>query len=424
VRSFLGAPDVVIVGGGPAGAVAGLIAARAGARVRILERARFPRDKLCGDTLNPGALALLRRLGVADPIEVRGLPVDGMIVSGEGGVEIIGRYPGSLQGRAIVRRELDAILLQAAIDVGCEVHHAAVRRAVVADDRQSRDGQRVVGVIVDGAGGARYERRLDAPVIIGADGRKSVLAFGLGLSRHPARPRRWAVGAYVSGVRPETTASDNCLGSHPRQFGEMHVRKNCYIGVAPIPGGLTNVCVVREMFGPDAQFRDPVAVITSCLRSDPGLRDRFAAATFVAPPVVLGPLAVDPSGGSIDGLILAGDAAGFIDPMTGDGLHFAIRGGELAADAALRVLANGWDDVHTALAAARASAFAKKWRFNRVLRALVASPRAVEAAALGARILPGVLRAVIAHAGDCHVAAGVGSGVRPGVRSGVGSGVR
>ncbi len=133
---------------------------------------------------------------------------------------------------------------------------------------------------------------------------------------------------------------------------------------------------------------------------------------------------MDPNGGSIDGLILAGDAAGFIDPMTGDGLHFAIRGGELAADAALRVLANGWDGVHAALAAARDRAFAKKWRFNRVLRALVASPRAVEAAALGARIVPGVLRAVIAHAGDCHVAAGVGSGVRPGVRSGVGSGVR
>ena len=308
--------------------------------------------------------------------------------------------------------------------MGCEVHHVVVRRAVVADDRQSRDRQRVVGVIVDAAGGARYERRLDAPVVIGADGRKSVLAFGLGLARHPARPRRWAVGAYLSGVRPETIARANCLGSDPRQFGEMHVRKNCYIGVAPVPGGLTNVCVVRETFGPDAQFRDPAAVITNCLGSDPRLRDRFAGATFVAPPVVLGPLAVDANGGSIDGLILAGDAAGFIDPMTGDGLHFAIRGAELAADAALRVLANGWDGVHSALAAARARAFARKWRFNRVLRALVASPRAVEAAALGARILPGVLRAVIAHSGDCHVAAGVGSGVGPGVRSGVGSGVR
>jgi len=85
--------DVVIVGAGPAGAVAGLVLARAGARVRIVDRATFPRDKLCGDTLNPGALARLRALGIAGPIETRGLPVDGMILTGERGVRVEGRYP-------------------------------------------------------------------------------------------------------------------------------------------------------------------------------------------------------------------------------------------------------------------------------------------------------------------------------------------
>ncbi len=126
---------------------------------------------------------------------------------------------------------------------------------------------------------------------------------------------------------------------------------------------------------------------------------------MVSPPVVLGPLAVDASAGAFDGLFLAGDAAGFIDPMTGDGLRFAIRGGELAADAALRVLAQGWKGAHAALARARADAFRGKWRFNRALRALVGSPRAVSAAAAGARLAPGILRAVIARAGDCHLAA-------------------
>src|SRR3954447_25604796 len=95
-----GPQDVLIVGGGPAGAIAGLAAARAGARVRILDRATFPRHKLCGDSLNPGALAILRRLGVSDEIEARGLPVGGMIVSGEGGVTIVGRYPQGLHGRS------------------------------------------------------------------------------------------------------------------------------------------------------------------------------------------------------------------------------------------------------------------------------------------------------------------------------------
>ena len=67
--------DVVIVGAGPAGTSAGIVLARAGARVRIFDRAAFPRDKLCGDTINPGALARLRALGVADAIESRGLRV-------------------------------------------------------------------------------------------------------------------------------------------------------------------------------------------------------------------------------------------------------------------------------------------------------------------------------------------------------------
>src|SRR5712691_9485372 len=103
--------DVLIVGAGPAGAVAAVVLARAGARVRILDRATFPRDKLCGDTLNPGTLALMRTLGLAASIEADALPVDGMIVTGEGGVAIEGRYPRGLQGRSIARRDLDWALL-------------------------------------------------------------------------------------------------------------------------------------------------------------------------------------------------------------------------------------------------------------------------------------------------------------------------
>jgi len=89
--------------------------------------------------------------------------------------------------------------------------------------------------------------------------------------------------------------------------------------------------------------------------------------------------------------------------MTGDGLGFAIRGGELAAAAALAALEHGWHGVHARLAAERRREFGGKWRFNRTLRALVASPRAVDAAAVAARLAPGVLRAVIARAGDCNL---------------------
>src|SRR5215211_7186652 len=111
--------DVLIVGAGPAGSVAGAILARAGVRVRIVDRAVFPRDKLCGDTINPGALAILRRLELIAGIERRGLRVGGMRVTGDG-VAIDGAYPDGVYGYAILRRELDSILLEHAIAAGCE----------------------------------------------------------------------------------------------------------------------------------------------------------------------------------------------------------------------------------------------------------------------------------------------------------------
>jgi flavin-dependent dehydrogenase len=170
---------------------------------------------------------------------------------------------------------------------------------------------------------------------------------------------------------------------------------------------LTNACFVASIGARTVRdWRNPAALLGAALARDALLRDRFAHATLVAPPVVLGPLAVDVVAvPHIDGLLLAGDASGFIDPMTGDGLRFAFRGGELAARAALRVLDHGWDGIHEALASERAAAFAPKWRFNRALRALVSSPRAVAAAGMAARLAPAALRAIVAHAGDCNVPA-------------------
>ncbi len=372
--------DVLIVGAGPAGTVAATVLARAGVRVRIVDRAMFPREKLCGDTINPGTLARLRRLRLADAIDEQGVAISGMLVTGEGGVAIEARYPNGLCGRSLSRTALDWELLQQAVSAGAQFEPGvAVRQAVVAE---TPGGPRVEGVAIRSG-------VLDARVTIAADGRRSALAFGLKLAHHPSRPRRWAVGAYFEGA---------CGTS---SFGEMHIRRGRYVGVAPIPEGLTNVCLVRNM---SRAFRDPAALLRSTLESDAGLGDRFARARLVAPPAVLGPLAVDVNDKTIDGLILAGDAAGFIDPMTGDGLQFAVRGGELAAVAALDALQDGWNGVHGRLAAARRREFLPKWRFNRLLRMLVASPAAVRAAAVGARLSPAVVRALVARAGDCDLA--------------------
>lgn len=377
--------DVVIAGAGPAGALAALILARAGVRVRVFERARFPRPKLCGDTLNPGARAVLaRHLDVA-ALDGRSDPIDGMILTGPGGVRIRASYGAGLTGRAVTREVLDAWLVEQAVAAGAAVEElVSVREPAFAEGR-------VAGLrVATGARAVPHPARL----VIAADGRRSVLAFGRGHARHPRRPRRWAIGAYFTGA-----------DAVPR-LGEMHVRRGHYIGVAPVPGGLTNACLVVPHHHGDTPLPAPAEMLARYLRADPDLGPRFAHAVPVSAPMVLGPMGADAHGAGEPGLLLAGDAAGFIDPITGDGLRFAVAGAELAAAVALDVLSGRTplERAHLDLAARRRAAFAAKWRFNRLVRALVASPAAVGAAAATAARVPSLFEGLIRYAGDCHAA--------------------
>jgi len=374
--------DVLICGAGPAGSLAAILLARAGVRVRILDRARFPRDKICGDTVNPGALRVLSRHGVERAVR-GGLPVEGMIVTGPGGVRVEGRYGGGAEGRAIRRRHFDAHLAQAAVDAGADLEEGVTVTGAIVDTAASR----VTGVLARPPHGRA--RELEARLVIAADGGQSRIGRRLGLSVHPAAPRRWAVSACFDGVAGLTA------------FGEMHLRSNGYIGVAPLPGGLANACLVTA---DRSALKDPSRLLCQRLRGDRWLGERFAAARPASATACCGPLAVECPTPGMPGLLFAGDAAGFIDPMTGDGLRFALRGAELAAAEALRALESGSADAHVRLAAARAEAFGRKWRFNRTLRSLVGSPAAIRVADRGAALAPGVVRGLIRYAADLHVA--------------------
>jgi flavin-dependent dehydrogenase len=382
--------------------MAALVLARAGVKVRIVDRASFPRDKLCGDTLNPGSLAILDGHGMlGSEIRARSLSIRGMTVTGPGNAVVTADYPDDLRGASLMRRDLDAMLLDAAIEAGAEfTPGAAVRGAVFGSAAFDSARTRTAGPHIGGVRVATRHGEEDWParVVIAADGRHSTLAFALGLASYAAAPRRWAFGAYFTDVAG--------VGVH----GEMHIRPDGYIGVAPLPGGITNLCVVRELVAARAARRtesaDPMnaeQVIASALASDPILRDRFAAARRFSGITTLGPLAVEARDAGCAGLLLAGDAAGFIDPMTGDGLRFALRGGELAADAALRELSSG-APAFAYLRQTRARDFAGKWRVNRVLRSLVASPRGVAAAASVAARWSAPVRLLVGIAGDVNLA--------------------
>src|SRR6187551_1305106 len=189
-------PDVLVVGAGPAGAIAALVLARAGVRVRLIDRATFPRDKLCGDSLNPGAMALLARHGLAEAVEARGLPVEGMWLTGPGGIGVAGTYPRGLLGRSLARSDLDVMLVSAAERAGAAIELGVRVTGPLTDGDARRP--RVTGVAIASPSGRLIERR--ARVVIAADGRRSTLAVALGLTHSPRSPRRWALGAYYEGV--------------------------------------------------------------------------------------------------------------------------------------------------------------------------------------------------------------------------------
>jgi geranylgeranyl reductase family protein len=385
--------DVLVVGAGPAGSIAALVLARAGARVRLIDRARFPRDKLCGDTLNPGSLSILDRLGLSTPIRARAAAVTGMMVTGPG-ARVSADYPHRLCGVSITRRDLDLMLLNAAIDAGAHFECGVAVREPIVDERGRVHGVRVTS---DG-----HARDLHASMVIAADGRGSRLASRLHLSAYAQRPRRWAFGAYFAGVAGMTAR------------GEMHIRPDGYIGVAPLTDGVTNVSVVRD--AANLPPGDQQSFVREALALDRELRERFARAEQVSRVSVLGPLAVDARGSGCPGLLLAGDAAGFVDPMTGDGLRFAIRGGELAAQAALEEVESG-EPAFARLHALRAREFTGKWRINRALRSIVGSPRALDLAAMISKHWSKPVAYLIGVAGDVNLVGGNGGGGGNGERN-------
>jgi flavin-dependent dehydrogenase len=141
--------------------------------------------------------------------------------------------------------------------------------------------------------------------------------------------------------------------------------------------------------------------VRRAIARDPEIAARFARATFVSPVSVLGPLAVETSAPGVDGMLLAGDAAGFVDPMTGDGLHLAIRGSMLAVREIHRVLDAGvFDGAVARLADARRTSLGGKVRFNRFVRALVEESWAIRLAERAAAVAPGIIRHAVRYAGD------------------------
>lgn len=370
----MAASDVIVVGAGPAGTSTAHALTRLGARVLLLDRARFPRPKPCAEFLSPQCARILDAMGVLERVERAGAArLAGMIVRAPNGVSLRGRYipqrghaPYRPYGLSIRREVLDALLVDRVREEGVEVREGA---HVIGVERDA-DG-RVRGVrLRDGSGGERVER---SALIVGADGLHSVVARRLELTHTASWPRRIALVTHFRGARG--------IGVD----GEMHVERDGFVGIADVGDGLTTVAlVVPAARGPELS-RDRAAFLDRWLRAHAQLAPRFAEAVRVSPVRAVGPFASRARRAWAPGAALVGDAADFFDPFTGQGIHAALRGGELLARFAAAALAAPDDaSANHALArydAARRAEFRAKWRLERIIGAVVGLAPAMNRAA-------------------------------------------
>ncbi len=323
--------DVAVVGGGPAGALVAAALARRGHDVVVLERSPAYRWRACGVFSSPATVTALRALGVDDTVLAHVTrPIPAMRVETPAGTAFRLTYGDGEAGRPVGfdRSTLDPALLEMAEAAGARV----CRGARVESVRAEPDGAVLA---------ARRDEGLDevrARLVIGADGGPSLVARAAGVVRPARLPARIGLTFHLSD-RPGDPAAD----------ARMRLLEDGYVGIAPVPGGRVNIGIVLGRSWTARLRADRAEATVGAILagipvldglagslSDPaawrsGERlDRIAGAS---------PLGHRVTSRAGPGWLLVGDAAGFLDPFTGEGLHRAVVSAALAAravDATLR----------------------------------------------------------------------------------------
>lgn len=345
--------DVIVAGSGPAGSAAAARLARAGASVLLVETAAHPRPKACAEYASPRIAEELDRLGVDGAWRSRTVELRGMDLHVGAHVAPI-RYAdrsGPRPAWGVDRRTFDALLAEHATRAGADLREQTRLVALTGD------GSKIDGTVLrDGRTGR--EERVRASWVIGADGARTTVGRLLGVERPVRTPRRVGLVAHVAGL-PDLA-----------DRGEMHVGTGYYVGLAPTPGGELNVGMALPMRAGAGSAREQ---FTTAIAGIPAVRQRLAGAETITPIRGAAPIGHRVSRVAGRGWLLVGDAAGFVDPFTGEGIYRALRSARAAADA---IVSGG--AVADAYRAERRRAFAAKSALTWLIQGFLAVPWALE----------------------------------------------
>ena len=351
--------DVAIVGAGPAGSSTAITLAQRGHQVALLDRALFPRDKLCGDFLNPINRPVLDDLQVGhDLLALPHTKVSTFRISAADGTEAISALPveGERQfGLGLRRFHLDYALLKQAKRAGVSVDEGVKLTSLVRESSGWR--------LEMDCGGNRVS--VGAKLLVGADGRNSWVARQLGVASAP--PKRTAAVGFevqlrdVPGVRGSV---------------EIHQFAGGYAGLVRVDESTVNLgfSVRRSRLGKAISFE---SLRENCLSLNPALDELLRNSEPIGELRSAWPVYFPARRCYGDGLVLVGDAARVTEPVTGEGIFLALRSGQLAGVTIAAALAEDRLDAHRLAAYGRAcrAEFAARIRLNSVIRRLMYRPR-------------------------------------------------
>jgi menaquinone-9 beta-reductase len=357
--------DVAIVGAGPAGATCAAFCAAAGLHTVMVEREKFPREKVCGDCLNPGCWPILRRLGVAE--QLRNLPhgkLEAVEFIAIGGRKVTVDLPRGDEGEIAVKRSLfDDLLAARARELGVRVHEGSIVSGL------SKTAARNWKIDI-------VNQTIVARVLVGADGRNSTVARLRNLPPRPAR-ERVALQAHIP---------------LPPGFGNrvvLQLLREGYSGQSPVNAHELNLCLVGK----------PASI--SPLR-------KWAERNFELKPEqawrTITPLTRAPIPSARENLFFIGDAARVVEPFTGEGIYYALRSGELAA-IAIDELIRGGDRqaVLQEFARAHDEMYRGRLWINRLARAAVLSPKVASPLLQFTPFARAILRSLTAKIARAHL---------------------
>ncbi|WP_052737107.1 NAD(P)/FAD-dependent oxidoreductase [Paenibacillus algorifonticola] len=432
--------DVIIVGAGPAGSVLAALLAAQGVKVLLLERELLPRRKPCGESLNPGAVAALARVLPAGKFAAIRSSMEHSLIHGwrltSGKAELLASFPAGQFGMACAREKLDYALALHACEAGAQVvEQMRVQRLIWEQGR-------VAGVVAYSASGQAAEFR--ARLVIGADGIRSAVARCAGLSSFGPL-RKTAFTARVSGVRD----------LQPRV--ELFTGRGVVVGLAPIGGGEANMTLAQLSGGGSAaalaaDFKASAAGKKDASRTDaaasmleaaslnmdakesasasapaaadnrapfaaskegrgawllgkagelPELAERLQNAACTGEVLACGPFDRRVRATQQAGLLLIGDAAGYYDPLTGQGIYRALSSAELAAPLLLQALQIGSDAPLARFAAIQQNRFVPAIRLQKLIEWTSRHERLWQSALRGLGSLPAARSRLAAAIGDC-----------------------